>query len=428
MNARRVVRTPGLTTRSPARRKRPQIELRHNTRYSVMLLQPDMLLPVPAVTEPLRAEPKIRAASRIASAGTSARAATNSGVKRSTSRSSSSKPTTFSRTNARSTRPDSDHLAQDPGEHRGIVSGSRLDVERRALRGLAAARVDHDELETAGLGALEAASGIRVGNAAGDRDERIRTDQHPDVGLVEGVAAGEPLTVGGGGGLLAGLVDRAAREAQAKAQRIHPGRRHRRRLRQLVEERPRVHRDGVGSVAIEDRLQPHGDLVHRPLGVDRLERARWPSRAREWRRRFGLVCISGKCFPLRQKKPSEWGLSLSPRAETGRPSASISTTIGHCAVQIRQRDFFSMFFMGQQASDPIDWALAILPPWSLATMPARITPIDRVHPRPGGRPSDVEIRPALPCLAFLRARRFSARRPQRKCGSTFSPNVRIQPS
>ena len=63
------------------------------------------------------------------------------------------------------------------------------------------------------------------------------------------------------------------------------------------------------------------------------------SRRSDVRSRCGERCISGKCFPFRQKKPSECAFSLSPRAESGAPSSESSTTMGHCAVQIRQSDF-----------------------------------------------------------------------------------------
>ena len=108
-----------------------------------------------------------------------------------------------------------------------------------------------------------------MGDAAADRDEGIRADQHPRVRLVEDVAACQPEPVGGSGGLLARLVDGPAAEAEPEAERVHPGGRDRRRLGQLVEEGAHVHRDRLAAVLVEDRAEPRGDLVHRPFRFDR---------------------------------------------------------------------------------------------------------------------------------------------------------------
>ena len=144
-------------------------------------------------------------------------------------------------------------------------------MQRSLFCGLGFSRIDHDELHAASLRALETSGGVRMRNPAGDRYEWVRADEHPGVALVEYKAACQPLSVGRGGGLFAGLVDGSAAEAKPEAKRIHPGGRDRCCLWELVEERSHIHRDRLRAVFVDDRLQSMCDRIHGVFGADGLE-------------------------------------------------------------------------------------------------------------------------------------------------------------
>ena len=97
----------GRVTFSPARCQRPQMVVRHRHRYSTRFPCMAKFAPVPALTIP-RFVPCVANSSAAESSwasGRSARSATYAGVKPETARARSSKPDTFSSTNAASCHP-----------------------------------------------------------------------------------------------------------------------------------------------------------------------------------------------------------------------------------------------------------------------------------------------------------------------------------
>ena len=192
-----------------------------------------------------------------------------------------------------------DHAADD-GDVLGRLG---LEVDVGLGRGLVAARVDDDQLEAALLGVVEPLPGVGLRQAGGDRDQRVRADDHAHVGGGRALVqrhphAHEPLGDG-----LARLVDRRgdppARVAERLPERVASVARSTcsRARTCRCRGRPRGgrarRRCAASCAAISSMACTTAMGVNEPSG--------W--RARECSRRSGWVCISGRARPLMQLYP-----------------------------------------------------------------------------------------------------------------------------
>ena len=221
-------------------------------------------------------------------------------------------------------------------EQRGVLARLHRQVDGGMLRGLGAARVDHDHVEPPLH--LVAQGDERVGTRQLDpldqeRLQRVGTDEQHDVGLLDPVVPALPVAVQCAGHELGGLVDGDGRVEGRGADAVQPAQsereRHvRPRLRAVVE------RDGAWPVLGDDVLQPCRDLVHRRLARHLRERTvgRAPERGAQPMR---IVMLFGSWRPFSQVKPCEIAWSRSPRTASTRLSAT-STSIPQYAWQNRQ--------------------------------------------------------------------------------------------
>ena len=164
------------------------------------------------------------------------------------------------------------------------------------LRGLGAARVDHDHVEPPlhlGAEGDERVRARQLDPFDQERLQRVGADEEHDVGLLDPVVPALPVAVECAGHGLGGLIDGDGRVERRRADAVQPAEaereRHvRPRLRAVVE------RDGPRPVLGDDVLQ--SSPRPRPSPVSLGTAANEPSGARRSvaRRRFGSWCCCGQ--------------------------------------------------------------------------------------------------------------------------------------
>ena len=143
---------------------------------------------------------------------------------------------------------EADHAADD-----GDVLGRlRLQVDVGLRRGLVPAGIDHDQLEAALLGVVQPLPRIGLRQSGGDRDQRVRADDHAHVGGGRTLVQGHPDAHEALRDRLAGLVDRRGDPPTRVADRLAERVRQRRGERVGETEGAAVERHGQRSVLVDD--------------------------------------------------------------------------------------------------------------------------------------------------------------------------------